>query len=50
MVQTHWHLRVTLESSAKERAEELAKADRRSAATYVRILIERDIREKETIR
>jgi len=45
---THWHLRITLESSAKEVIRELADADRRSAANYVRILIEREqARDKE---
>ena len=44
MVETNWHLRITLESSAKQRAVELAQADRRSAANYVRMLIEKDIR------
>lgn len=47
MVQTHWHLRITIESSAKQRTEELARADHRSAANYVRVLIEKDAREKE---
>jgi predicted DNA-binding protein len=50
MVKTHWHLRITLESSAKARAEELAQADRRSSANYVQILIEKDLREKEPAR
>jgi len=47
MVQTYWHLRITIESSAKQRTEELAQADRRSAANYVRLLIEKDMREKD---
>lgn len=50
MSRTHWHLRITLESSAKRRAEELAQADARSAANYVRVLIEKDQREKESTR
>lgn len=48
MVKIHWHVRITLESSAKQRAEEIAKADRRSATNYVGTLIEKDIREKDT--
>jgi hypothetical protein len=44
---THWHLRITLESSAKQLVEELARADRRSAANYVRVLIEKDTRDKD---
>ncbi len=47
MDRKHWHLRITLESSTKQRAEELASADARSAANYVRHLIEKDVREKE---
>jgi hypothetical protein len=45
---TYWHLRITIETSAKHRAEELAKSERRSAANYVGGLIEKDMREKET--
>jgi len=37
---THWHLRITLESSAKEQIQGRADAERRSAANYVRVLIE----------
>lgn len=48
MARTHWHLRLTLESSAKQRVEELAQAERRSISNYVSVLIEKDQREKET--
>lgn len=37
----HWHLRITLESSIKQRAEELARADRRSAANFVGVIVEK---------
>lgn len=47
MARTHWHLRLTLESSAKQRVEELAQAERRSISNYVSVLIEKDQREKE---
>lgn len=40
VTRTHWHLRITLESSAKERVKALAETDRRSASNYVRLLIE----------
>lgn len=43
-----WHLRITLETSARERVEELAKTDLRSPANYIRTLIEKDARERET--
>lgn len=42
MITTHLHLRITLASSTKDRAKELADAERRSLANYVRLLIERD--------
>lgn len=42
MTVTHWHLRITLESSAKDRLRWLAERERRSASNYVRLLIERD--------
>lgn len=47
MVETYWHLRITLESSARQRIEELAQYERRSIANYVRVLIEKDLREKD---
>lgn len=49
MVKIHWHLRVTIESSAKQRAEEIAEADRRSSANYVGLLIEKANREKDAM-
>lgn len=42
MSKTDWHLRITIESSTKERAKELALAERRSVANYVGTLIERE--------
>lgn len=47
MTVIHWHLRITLESSAKQFVEQMADADRRSAANYVRILIEKDMEQKD---
>lgn len=47
MTNVRWILKITIESSAKQRTEELAQADRRSAANYVRVLIEKDMREKD---
>lgn len=47
MAKTQWHLKITLESSTQRRAEELARADSRSAANYVQVLIEKAAREKE---
>ncbi len=46
MTYTHWHLRITLESSTKELIATLARAERRSAANYVRVVIERYLEEK----
>jgi len=37
----HWHLAITLESSAKEQIKELAAAERRSASNFVAVLVER---------
>jgi len=45
---TYLHLRITLESSTKDRVEHLAREDRRSVANYVQVLIEKDQRERET--
>jgi hypothetical protein len=42
MVQVQWHLRITLDSSTRDRAKELAQAERRSMPNYVAALIERD--------
>jgi hypothetical protein len=48
MAKIYWHVRITIESSAKQRAQEIADAGRRSATNYVGMLIEKDIREKDT--
>lgn len=50
MATTHWRINVTIESSAKQRVEQLAQADNRSIANYVRVLLERDVKEKEPAR
>lgn len=44
---TSWHLRITLESSAKQRIEELARIEKRSISSFVRVLLEKHAREKE---
>lgn len=46
MTLEQWHLRVTLESSAKKDAVEKAKAQRRTPSAYVSVLIEEDLKEK----
>ena len=48
MSQIEWHLRITIESSAMERAKELAKSERRSVSNYVAALIEKAQKEKES--
>lgn len=40
MATEHWHLRVTIESSAKHAIEQMCERERRSAANFVRILLE----------
>lgn len=45
-MQEHWHIRVTLDSSAIERAKELAKSERRSVSNYIAALIEQAQKEK----
>jgi F0F1-type ATP synthase membrane subunit b/b' len=40
-MQVEWHLRLIIESSAVDRAKELAKSERRSISNYVAALIER---------
>jgi len=47
MTQTHWHLRITLESSARKQAVDLAYRERRTPSNYVASLIERANTEKE---
>lgn len=44
------HLRITLESSAKQRVEELARADKRSLSNLAGLLLEQYQREKEPAR
>jgi len=43
----HWHLRITLESSSKEQIQQSAERDRRSAASYVGLLIENALKQSE---
>lgn len=45
-MQVHWHVRITLDSSAVERARELAKSERRSVSNYIASLIEQAQKEK----
>lgn len=40
MTEVQWHLRITLESSARAKAVEMAKAERRTPGNYVASLIE----------
>lgn len=47
MTQTHWHLRITLESSARQQAVDSAHRARQTPSNYVASLIERDNAEKE---
>jgi len=47
MTQTHWHLRITLESSARKQAVDLAYRERRTPSNYVASLIERANAEEE---
>lgn len=47
MTQTHWHLRITLESSARQQAVNSAYKARQTPSNYVASLIERDNAEKE---
>jgi hypothetical protein len=46
MTQTHWHLRITLESSTREKAVELAQKARQTPSNYVASLIEKAQEEK----
>jgi hypothetical protein len=39
-MQVKWHLQLVMESSAVDRAKELAKSDRRTVSNYVASLIE----------
>jgi|KBSSwiStaDraftv2_1062776.scaffolds.fasta_scaffold92650_7 hypothetical protein len=41
------HLRITLETSAKERVEELAREEKRSVSNLAGLLLEKYQREKE---
>jgi predicted HicB family RNase H-like nuclease len=41
----YWHIRVTIESSAKQRLREQAAAEHRSLSNYVSRIIEQKIRE-----
>jgi hypothetical protein len=47
MTTTNWHLRITLESSARQQAVDLAYRERRTPSNYVASLIERANAEKE---
>jgi hypothetical protein len=40
MTLTHWHLRVTVESSVRQKAVDLARQARQTPANYVASLIE----------
>lgn len=48
MKNIYWQVQLTMSSSTRQRACELATEDRRSAANYIRLLIEKDIIEKDT--
>jgi predicted CopG family antitoxin len=50
MTETHWHIRLTLDSSTKEGVIEDAKKERRSVSNYIRILLEREQNEKAIFR
>lgn len=45
MTREHWHLRVTIESSVRQKAVELAHQARQTPANYVASLIENAQRE-----
>ena len=47
---THWHLRLTIETSAKERIEEIAKTEHRSPSGLASMLLEQYQRDKESVR
>ena len=47
MTLTHWHLRVTVESSVRQKAVDLARQARQTPANYVATLIERAQKEDE---
>jgi len=47
MKSPRWSIKLTLASSTKDRLEEIAREDRRSVSNYVRVLIEKDTREKD---
>lgn len=47
---TTWHLRVTLESSAMRRVEQLARDEKRSLSNLAGLLLEQYQRDKEPIR
>jgi hypothetical protein len=50
-MKTHWHLRLTIEASAKERIEEIAKTEHRSPSGLASMLFEQYQRERqETVR
>jgi hypothetical protein len=44
---THWHIRITLESSLKDLVQSWARAEERSDAYYIGRLIKQHAREKE---
>lgn len=42
MTEVQWHLRITLASSARDEAKQIARSQRRTPANYVASLIETD--------
>lgn len=47
MPNTQWRVNITISSSGKQRAEEIARGLYRTPTNYVRWLIEKDARERE---